>query len=97
MELGYRIRALRINNEMTQREVGNRLGVSEVSIRCWENGTKSPSMNAIISLSELFHVSTDYLLGVSSDEDKDSRLLNHREILTARNQLIPSACWKKIG
>lgn len=79
MNLGERIKALRFERAMTQKELGTHLDVSEVSIRCWESNTKSPSMKAIIALSKLFCVSTDYLLGVSVDERKDNLLLTPRE------------------
>lgn len=65
MELYEKIKNLREEHSMTQHHVGKMLGVSDVSIRNWESGIKTPSTNAIISLSKLFGVSTDYLLGVN--------------------------------
>lgn len=79
MELGERIKALRIEQSLSQTELGKRIGISEVSIRCWENGSKKPSMNAIISLANIFHVSTDCLLGVSGNKDRDNIILSKRE------------------
>lgn len=79
MKLCDRIKSLRIKNSMTQRELGTLIGVSEISIRNWETGAKNPSMIAIISLANIFCVTTDYLLGVNIDTQKDELLLNHRE------------------
>lgn len=95
MELGERIKALRVERALTQKELGERLEVSEVSVRCWENGTKSPSMGAIIALSNLFHVSTDYLLGVSVDEMRDNNLLSQQESVLLSNYRILDKHGKK--
>lgn len=65
MEIGNRIRNLRISQSLTQKELSQTIGVSVVSLQCWENGTKKPSASAIVSLASAFHVSTDYLLGLS--------------------------------
>lgn len=88
MEFGERIKALRLEKTLTQRELGKYLDVSEVSVRCWENGTKNPSMGAIVSLASLFGVSTDYLLGVSVDERRDSFLLNRQEKVLLSNYRV---------
>lgn len=79
MELCDRIRSLRIKNSMTQKELSVHLKVSEVSIRNWELGTKNPSMLAIIALAKIFNVTTDYLLGVNIEPEKDNLLLNQQE------------------
>ena len=79
MEFGDRIKSMRIDRAMTQKELGKYLGVTELSVRCWENGTKNPSMSAIMSLSELFNVSTDYLLGMQTGDADDNPFLNQRE------------------
>ena len=71
MEINERIRSLRISKKLTQRDVALYTGVTEMSVRCWESGSKNPSMQAIILLSKLYGVSADFLLGV---EEKDITL-----------------------
>ena len=71
MNINDRIKYLRIKNSLTQKELGVKINVSEVSIRGWETGTKNPSMTAIISLAKVFNVTTDYLLGISTNQDQD--------------------------
>lgn len=70
---------------LTQKELGKRLDVSTVSIRHWETGTKSPSMSAIISLAKIFSVSTDYLLGVAVEQERDNALLTKGELTLISN------------
>lgn len=96
MELGERIKALRIEKQLTQKKLGKYLGVSEVSVRCWENGTKSPSMSAIILLANLFNVTTDYLLGVAVDENKDNHLLSQQETALLSNYRILDKYGRKV-
>ena len=64
MEFKNRLRALRLQHEMTQQELCEKLGVSVMTVRNWESGAKNPSMNAIVLLSEEFGVSADELLGI---------------------------------
>lgn len=89
MELNERIKNLRLLKLFTQKELGKIVGVSETSIKCWESGTKKPSMQKIISLSTAFEVSTDYLLGVTSytpdDDVTPDLLLNKSEKLLISN------------
>lgn len=44
MELYKRIKSLKLKNEMTQKELSKKLGVSIVSISHWEVGTKNTSI-----------------------------------------------------
>lgn len=79
MQFHERLKYLRVCNDMTQKELSERLDISTVSIRNWETGTKSPSMSAIVSLAKIFRVSTDFLLGVTVDLEKDGALLDGNE------------------
>lgn len=79
MKLCEKIRLLRTTYNMTQKELGHKINVSVVSVGCWENGSKSPSIDAIVSMSKIFGVSTDYLLGVVIDPQIDAMLLSQSE------------------
>lgn len=79
MEIHDRIKGLRLQRSMTQKEFACTIGVSVVSIQCWENGTKNPSMSAIISIATAFGVTTDYLLGIARNHDHDMSLLSSSE------------------
>lgn len=65
MGLGARIRELRGKRSMTMEELGKKLGVTKTAIFNWENENRTPDKDSIIRISELFGVTTDYLLGVS--------------------------------
>lgn len=75
MELRDRIKLLRIKSSMTQKELSNYLKVSELSVRNWETGVKNPSITAIIALAKIFNVTTDFLLGVTIDNESMNDIL----------------------
>lgn len=85
MESHERIKLLRVQKNMTQKELGEKIGVSAVSIRHWESGTKNPSMSAIIALAKIFNQSSDYLLGIISDQYRDDMLMDEHEIALLSN------------
>ncbi|MBO4471516.1 MAG: helix-turn-helix transcriptional regulator [Clostridia bacterium] len=53
---------LRKKNGWSQEELAEKLNVSRQAVSKWEGAQSIPDMTRIIQLSELFHVSTDYLL-----------------------------------
>lgn len=68
MILADKIIKLRRQSGFSQEELAARLNVSRQSVSKWESGTSIPDLNKIIKLSEIFGVSTDYLL---KDEIED--------------------------
>lgn len=63
MFLGYRLRELRKEKNMSQEDLGKILGVTKVSISGYEKGTRIPSMETLTNILDIFMVSADYLLG----------------------------------
>ena len=61
--IGNRVKKARIKLGMTQTELGNKIGVSKVSISGYEDGTKKPKMKTFLLLVKVLNVSADYLLG----------------------------------
>lgn len=62
MELSETILNLRKANNLTQEQLAQQLDVSRQSISKWESGQSIPELDKIIALSNIFHVTTDYLL-----------------------------------
>lgn len=62
MILADKIVELRKREGLSQEELAQRVGVSRQSVSKWESAQSTPDMNRILALSELFGVSTDYLL-----------------------------------
>lgn len=68
MLLGKRIREQRKKHNLTQEELGNLINVTKVSICCYENGTRTPTLETLKVLAETFNVDINYLLGNDSYE-----------------------------
>lgn len=65
-----RLKELREENHLTQAQLAEKLGVSKVSVQNYENEKRTLPADVLLKLSDLFNVSTDYILGmVDSRED----------------------------
>ena len=67
----------RERNGLTQSELAELLGVSQQTISKYENGSREPDLENLIRMSKIFHVTTDYLLGLS--EPTSTYLLHEEE------------------
>ena len=61
--LPEKLKELRWQANLSQRDVAKRLGVSPSIISGYETGERTPSTEILLSLSYLYNFSTDYLLG----------------------------------
>lgn len=66
--LGERLRDLRINQNITQTDLAKRIGVTNALISAIEKGERSPSLEKLMKLASQFKVSTDYLLGMKTQD-----------------------------
>ncbi len=60
--LGQRIALLRRQAGISQAELAARMGISASAVGMYEQGRREPSVDTLVALSEIFQVSTDYLL-----------------------------------
>lgn len=63
--IGTRIKELRIDAGLSQRELGEKLGFCNQSVSFWESGQREPSLDIVLQLAEFFGTSPNYLLGFS--------------------------------
>ena len=76
-----RIKQLREKNNLTQSSLAKKLNVTRSSVNAWEMGISVPSTALIVDLARLFHISTDYLLGLDENLTLDISSLNEKEIM----------------
>lgn len=69
IDLAYyrRIKDLREDNDMTQQQVADYLGMKQPQYFRYENGTRDIPSDVLIALARLYGVSTDYILGLSDE------------------------------
>ena len=75
--LGKRISDLLNQNGLTQRELAEKVGVTEVSMSRYIKGERTPKGPIIANISKALHTTTDYLLGQETMED-DAELEYYR-------------------
>lgn len=63
LKFAERLKELRIEKNLSQRDLAKATGISQNAIAFWENEKRIPNANAVVILSRYFSVSTDYLLG----------------------------------
>ena len=64
--MSFRFREIRERAGLTTYEAATKIGVSQAAISQWENGTRTPSIEMLCKMADLYCVSTDYLLGRDS-------------------------------
>lgn len=67
MDFPKRLRSLRLNQNMTQEELGKKINVTKVSVSGYENGNRVPDMETLQKIADVFDVQVDYLLGRTDD------------------------------
>lgn len=63
-----RVEDLRIDSDMTQREMAQELGMHLTTYREYEQQVRRVPADFIVRIAQYFNVSTDYVLGVSPDK-----------------------------
>ncbi|MCM1306357.1 MAG: helix-turn-helix domain-containing protein [Bacteroides sp.] len=60
-----RLKELRLENKMTQKELAAKINCDQSMIARWESGDNEPTATYIIKISKVFNTTADYLLGIS--------------------------------
>ena len=78
--MGEKLKSLRIEKNLTQKQVDDRIGLAISAVSSYESGTRYPSYDVLVKLARIFHVSTDYLLGITNTRNIDVTGLRDNEI-----------------
>lgn len=80
-----KIKMLRESSKYTQSELAKKLGITRASVNAWEMGISVPSTKYIVELSQIFNVSTDFLLGVNTSSSISVSGLSDSDICIIQN------------
>lgn len=98
VDVGSKIKALRMLQKITQHEFALRLGVTKSAISPYENGSRLPSYHILIKISHIFKASIDYLL--SSADEKAQTLsvsgLTDWQIAAVKSAIDTYRTWNAI-
>lgn len=78
--IGDTIRTLRERAGYSQAELSRKLSVTRSSVNAWESGLSAPTAAYIIELARLFHVSSDFILGLDTSQQINLAGLTEQEI-----------------
>lgn len=75
-----KIKELRTNMDLTQKEFAELINVSTVSISSYETGVKTPSLDMIINIAQKCNVSIDWLCGLSDKMTLDHHITTYKDV-----------------
>lgn len=81
-DFGENFKKLRKSRNITQKELGAKIGLSKAVVSKYENGMGYPTYDVLIRIAQYFGVTTDYLLGVASGKTVDVSTLTDSQIDT---------------
>lgn len=94
--MSERLINLRLKNNYSQSFVARQIGVTPALISAYEKQERKPSLEKLIALADIYHVSTDYILGrsykddssctISVDHLNDNQIRIIRELVSNMNQ-----------
>ena len=85
VDFGQVLKKLRLEEELTQQQLADRLGVTKSVVSYYELHERTPSPEILVKLAAIFHVSTDYLLGLDKKETVDLTGLDKNDIITIKH------------
>lgn len=81
--IAAKIKSLRIEKGLSQKQLGKLLGISDRAVSKWEKGLSKPSIKNLFELSEIFNISTDFFNDISvSNNIGETRMTNEMESIT---------------
>lgn len=85
MFIGSRLKNLRLEKGLTQKDLGDMLNVTKVSVCCYEKGVRTPCLETLDDLINIFNVSADYFLGkdipvIKEDTDEYTVYISKNEL-----------------
>ena len=75
--IGERLSEIRKDHGDKQSDLAKKLNVTVSAVRSWEQQKSSPAHEILVSICRLYHVSSDYLLGLS---DVDPAYVQRRRL-----------------
>lgn len=85
VDFGNRVKTLRLQNNMTQATLAQKLGLTKSVISAYETGLRMPSYDILLAIARIFKVSTDFLLGVERKSEIDLSGLTDEEVIAIKN------------
>lgn len=99
MNVGQRIKALRLQKKMTLQQVGDVFGITRSAVGSWERGDTRPDQDKLTKLAKLFGTTVEHLLNganiTQSGLDSQPTFLLHRKIGLPLIAIEETAKWRE--
>ena len=82
-----RLIELREKNHLSQSAVASRIGVTPALISAYEKTERNPSIDKLIALADVYHTSTDYILG-RSVTDSHATVIEVKDLTDAQIRIL---------
>lgn len=96
MYLSEMLKSLRLESGLTQKQLAQRLGISQATITCYENGLREPHIESLIAYADLFDCSVDYLVGRADDLGKRDEG-NGNSLILAQEEVALIKQYRKLN
>ena len=90
--LAKRLKQIRTEKGMTQKDFAQEMGVTPVTLSAYENNLKRPSLDLILKVAKKYEISLDWLCGLSNKQSEQ----NNQEYKTYSDILKTLIEWDKI-
>ena len=70
-DFGMRLKELRTQAGLTQKQLADQIGITKSVVSFYELRERTPSPEVLVKLATVFHVSSDYLLGIEKGRSID--------------------------
>lgn len=106
VDFGTKLKELRLQAGLTQKQLADRLWLSKATVSYYEQSLRYPSPEILVKLAGVFHVTTDYLLGIEGKKqtidvtdlpDEDIEFLENAAQLLRRKNSDRSRTREKSG
>jgi len=89
IKLGQRLKEIRINSDLKQKDLASYLGIQAALLSMYEQGKREPSIKFLEKFSKYFNISLGYLFSKIDQNEKidpaknfDTLLLEMKDLLT---------------
>ncbi|WIV11834.1 C39 family peptidase [Proteiniborus sp. MB09-C3] len=88
MNFARDLEKLRLENNLSQEQFANKIGVSKQKVIQWELGQSQPKMQDYIAIGDAFHVNVDYLLNSRNDYALTRQTRQRRKAKSRKKPII---------
>ena len=93
----HRIREIREDKNLTQKELAEKIGVVGHNVGDWERGKCEPSLNMLVKIASALEVSIDYLLGLEDDFGNVNVVSAGETVELSEDERTLLSCFEVLG